>query len=412
MQFFEAVESEWTSLPISEHDARALQAVGERLVPQQEWWGMTQPAEDSEGTAAEARSAVHCRMSAGGRWRVRVAERVGVIATRDVAIRVHPKIPADHALYLLHKGHRGLASALNIDDARVIAESAAGFWEVVCHALVAEAERVVSRDLARDYQLERDELSVVRGRVAVGPTTRKMLQGSLRLTCEFEEFSADVPINRYLKAASGAVVRTPLLSAGLRRRAMRVRAHMADIGELQRGDRRSILVDRRTAYYRDAIQLADLVMSGQAQTWREGASPGVAFLVRTPLLIQRGLQEVLNKALGSRWRARPEKVALGGISEWVNPDLVFGTREAVADVKYKRAAGEWNRGDLYEIVAFAEHLHTTKAAIFDFGHVGRPTVQVGDIAVTHVAWDATAADPGVAAGDFVAAVTRWLNGPT
>ena len=103
---------------------------------------------------------------------------------------------------------------------------------------------MVARDLIRDYELEEDQLAMVRGRLHVGPTARRMLQGALRLSCEFDDYSADAPINRYLKAACGAVVRAPVLSSKLRRRAMRVRAYMTDVGELQLGDRRAILIDR------------------------------------------------------------------------------------------------------------------------------------------------------------------------
>ena len=132
MEYFDAVESEWTTLPISAVDAAALQAVGERLVPAEAWWGVSQPVGDRESAEAASRSAVHCRMTAGGHWQVRVADRIGIVATGDVGIRVRPKIPFEHALHLMRKGHHGLAAAMNVDDARVAADSVGGFWELIC----------------------------------------------------------------------------------------------------------------------------------------------------------------------------------------------------------------------------------------------------------------------------------------
>jgi hypothetical protein len=91
----------------------------------------------------------------------------------------------------------------------------------------------------------------------------------------------------------------------------------------------------------------------------------------------------------------------------VNPDLVFGAREAVADVKYKIAGSLWNRADLYEVVAFAEHLGASKAAVIDFGGERRPHVLLGEIEIAHLPWDLSL-DPADAAGQFIAATAEWL----
>lgn len=42
--------------------------------------------------------------------------------------------------------------------------------------------------------------------------------------------------------------------------------------------------------------------------------------------------------------------AEGGIS--FTPDIVFGSGEIVADIKYKIIGADWTRSDLYQIVAF------------------------------------------------------------
>ena len=78
-------------------------------------------------------------------------------------------------------------------------------------------------------------------------------------------------------------------------------------------------------------------------------------------------------------------------------------------MKYKRAPDVWNRADLYEVVAFAEHLGTSRAAIFDFGAAKRPTVEIGEISVSHIGWDVTADDPSDASHEFVKSVQNWLS---
>jgi hypothetical protein len=82
----------------------------------------------------------------------------------------------------------------------------------------------------------------------------------------------------------------------------------------------------------------------------------------------------------------------------------------VADVKYKIASSAWNRADLYEVVAFAEHLGTRRAALIDFGNTRRARVHLGDIEITQVPWDLSL-EAESAATQFTAAASAWLTTP-
>ena len=95
----------------------------------------------------------------------------------------------------------------------------------------------------------------------------------------------------------------------------------------------------------------------------------------------------------------------------VNPDLVFGYGWAVGDVKYKRTEAEWNRPDLYEVVAFAAAFRVPDAILIYFSEAGLEprNVGVGDIHVSALAWNCSLT-PDVAEEALCRAVRHWTSG--
>lgn len=95
----------------------------------------------------------------------------------------------------------------------------------------------------------------------------------------------------------------------------------------------------------------------------------------------------------------------------VNPDLVFGKDFAVADVKYKLGEPDWNRQDLYEVVAFSAAVGTAEAAIVTFRDTeseGLPDVQIGNFRVIELAWPVSGLPAPDAAAHLVHAAKNWL----
>jgi hypothetical protein len=93
--------------------------------------------------------------------------------------------------------------------------------------------------------------------------------------------------------------------------------------------------------------------------------------------------------------------------------LVFDPGNAVADVKYKIASGEWKRTDMYQLVTFAGGCLAEHAAIIGFSDATStavPTVNVGHIRLQYLAWPASAeVSAAEAAGTVVQEVRNWLD---
>jgi 5-methylcytosine-specific restriction enzyme subunit McrC len=389
------IESTSANLELTDSEASALVATGQRLASDTAWFGQA---------ASEERSVIRCTPLGGGRWAVRVQDAVGVIRVGNVQIVVQPKIPVPHLLHLFSKA----LQVPRLEDQPTEAEAASALWELVARWFVRATMGVLRRDLSRDYQSRQDVLRAVRGQVQNLPTARAYYTGRLELHCTFDDFVTDTPLNRLVKAAAREVSRSRLLTDAVRRDAQRIIARLEDVGALLPGDLVAP-VERRTWYYRDAAVLARHILRAVGRSVAGGLASAWTFLIRTPELVETGLRQALIDGMPDV-RIRKVSAPLAGTSMRVNPDLVFGDGRAVGDVKYKRTDAEWNRPDLYEVVAFAAAFRVSDAVLLYFSEVGiEPRgVGVGDIQVSSIAWNCSLT-PDVAEGALCRAVREWAT---
>ncbi len=113
-------------------------------------------------------------MNPGGTWRVTVTDAVGVIAVGDLRLLVEPKIPRAHLFYLF--GSSELFPRL--DETSASAGPGTDLWELVARWLVQALERVIRRDLVRDYLPLRDTLEAARRTIDALATAQWYYQGS------------------------------------------------------------------------------------------------------------------------------------------------------------------------------------------------------------------------------------------
>lgn len=392
-------ESRPKTLDLSVETAQALVRVGRTLASTKRWWGDDAPP--------ETRSAVWCVPVASGGWRVTVANAVGLIAVGGLQLVVEPKIPPDHLWYLFAQSRQ----FPRVAAARARAAPGAHLWELVAAWFLLATEQLLRGGLARDYQLITDELPAIRGHAEPLTMADAVYRGRLTFPCEFDEFSEDTPLNRLLKAAARVIASSPLLSPELRKRALALLAHMEDVGDAQPGDGRAGL-ERRTGHYADATSLARHVLNGQGRTLTDGEIVVHTFLLPTPPLVEEGIRALLAARLHRRWGVLKQSFQLTGTRHTVTPDLVFGQRLAVADVKYKLLRDAWNRPDLYQVVAFATALRSRHGALIGFRTPDtppQPPLTFGDTRIVELTWTADAGTaPEVAAQRLALATTDWV----
>jgi hypothetical protein len=144
----------------------------------------------------------------------------------------------------------------------------------------------------------------------------------------------------------------------------------------------------------------------------DGKIQGTSFLLRTPEIIEDGLRSIIAEGLpGIQVKKRRQMLGDSGIS--MNPDIVFGDRLAIADVKYKYFGRDWNRNDFNQIVAFATAFDSRRCALFGFVSESifpkTAIVNVGRVEATRIAWPiGTGESPGFVAQTMVEGLYRWL----
>lgn len=378
---------------LSADEARGLAAVGARLASQKDWWGA-----GAEGDATEGRTVVRVEPAGPDQWSVRVSDAVGVIAVGDLQLEVAPKIPASHLLYLLARG----GELPRLDETLAHAAVSPSLWELVARAFVEAAERLLRVGLVRDYRELADAFDAASGRIEVLGTARHYYAARLALDCVFDDFSFDTPLNRVVLAAAREVAESPLLPAHLRLRAVRLLSWLDGVGDLEPLDL-AVEVDRRTRHYDASLRLARHILRHVGRHLAAGPDAAWSFLLRTPEMVERGILGILADRLGPA-RVRKGRLQLPGSTLTFNPDLVFDGGRVVGDVKYKLSGGEWDRADLYEVIAFAEAYRAPRGLIVRFRKPGVPAVAdlvVGAMSVHEVTW---VADPSVDPVDASSAV--------
>jgi hypothetical protein len=396
-------ESQPKVLILTPGEARGLAAVGTRLASQKEWWG----AADADGDGAEGRTIVRVQPEGPDQWSVRVSDAVGVIAVGELELVVAPKIPSDHLVHLLARA----GELPRLDEAPVHAAVSPSLWELVARAFVESTEHLLRLGLIRDYREVADTLDAASGRIEVLGTTRHYYAARLALDCVFDDFSFDTPLNRVVLAAIREVAESPILPASLRLRSVRLLAWLDGVGALQPLDM-TVEVDRRTRHYDGPLRLARHIIRHVGRHLAAGPNVAWSFLIRTPEMVERGLLGILTDRLGPAriWKGH---LQLPGSTLTFNPDLVFDGGRAIGDVKYKLSRGEWDRADLYEVIAFAEAYRASQSLILRFREPGVPALAdlaVGAKTVHEVTWRADGSvDPVDAANAVADEVAHWLG---
>ena len=203
MRFETIQESLDTELPLTAVDAMHLEALWKRLASNTTWWGET---DEAEGEPL-VRSVIRAQRTPAGSWMVRVSDAIGVIAIPGLQITVKPKIPLGHLLLMFAKADVWP----RLDEQRTEIEQSRELFELITRWFLSAAEQLLRLGLIRDYELERQELPAVRGRLEPLRTSLLYYSGQLAFDCEYEDFTYNTPLNRLIRAAAHAVVASPLL---------------------------------------------------------------------------------------------------------------------------------------------------------------------------------------------------------
>jgi 5-methylcytosine-specific restriction enzyme subunit McrC len=224
-------------------------------------------------------------------------------------------------------------------------------------------ETTLASGVLRSYQEHHERLVAMRGRLDLARQFSRT-GVAVPVACRYDDYTADIAENRYLRAAVRVALRVPLVPAQDRRRLMQQLVALDEVADIpvRPDDVDRIAITRLNAHYEAALRLAHILLANLTLVDQRGRTTASSFIVDMNRLFERFVTERLSRALRGRLEVRAQ--SLVHLSEGrqvpMNPDLEFrrrGTTVLVGDIKYKLTAeARASNADYYQLLAYTTAL--------------------------------------------------------
>ncbi len=318
-----------------------------------------------------------------GRSRLRAKGVVGVIAAEGCALEILPKIdfPGEDGAELTGRIRRRLvhmlavALDLKIDAGQITALD----WqretllEILIRLFSEKLVDAVRQGMPRRYVEHTDDLPVLRGRLDVMRQFTTLAAEPSRLACRYDALTADVALNRIMKAAVARLARIAR-NTDNQRRLHELAFAYADIAAVPVAALRwdEVVLDRTNSRWRELINLARLLLGERFQTTSAGGSSGFSLLFEMHTLFEEYVARMLKRALAD---TNLRVVSQGGRLYCLEtddrrglfqtrPDILVKCGEEIVqiiDTKWKRISPRVDdpkqgvaQGDVYQMMAYGQ----------------------------------------------------------
>ena len=298
---------------------------------------------------------------ASGAYDLTAGSWVGVVGLPDLELVIRPKLRIEQVLFLV---------SYTLDprswwQAPAELDAEATLVEAIIPGFVYQTKRAMRRGLHQGYLTVDDALPTIRGRLRLQEQVSRRFGIAPPAEVTFDAYTADIELNRLLRAAIRKLERLPVRQDRTRWPLRSLAARMAGVSVMEYDPRRlpAPLYTRLTEHYRPAVELARLILASGSFELRHGSVAASAFLIDMNRVFENFMVVALREALGvsastlvQGSRGRPffldeaRHVPL-------QPDLSLwdgGCCRFVGDVKYKRLLpGGYVNADLYQAAAYA-----------------------------------------------------------
>jgi len=311
-----------------------------------------------------------------GYQRVKFTQFCGVVQIYGLQIEVLPKLYPSQSeenqrrslLTMLH--HAGDLKALDTASASLSTNTTTLLDLFIRHFAVL-LEQQIQQGLLRDYEDVEDTLGQVRGRIDLIRQQRENLFKPHRLACEFNELTANIPMNRLLHTALLVVTRL-CSSPELHRHLNALRHRFAGIGTLSSTDTAPTAQDlnRLQQRYAAVVALAHHFLNGQYLDARAGKNQVFSLLFDMNRLFERYVADRLRpqarrqalRLIEQGPRQYLAKDDAGRSRLPMRPDITLvdetNVRHSILDTKWKQLEHQnpvaaISTSDLYQVSTYA-----------------------------------------------------------
>jgi len=317
-----------------------------------------------EATARALMAATGGRLSVSpgpvtGEFVVTASQYVGGVVLPELQVMVRPKVRTENLFLLLDVGMPVDAwspEMIAYGSDRHLLPALAAFF-------VRTLDAALARGVLRWYRPEEARVPALRGRVDF-PALFRQPGVALPLPCRFEEYTADIAENRYLKAAARRLMLVGGVQPAVRRRLLEQIVRLEEVTDTwpdpDEADR--FVFTRLNRHYEPAVRLARLVLRQLTLLDRFGDVGANTFFLDMNALFQEFVTNRLRRSPSFRLEVDPEPTVYldTGCRVAMAPDLVFradGRVVYVGDVKYKLiGSGGGRSADYYQLLAYTTAL--------------------------------------------------------
>lgn len=178
-------------------------------------------------------------------------------------------IPIRNIYYMLSYAYDVLRHG---DNKKLSSEEFENIYDLFGKILVNGLNLLIKRGFNREYVCASDEISVLRGKIAVNDTIKSMSMIRGKLYCEYDELSSNVLSNKIIKTSINALTKYKKLDRDIKSQLIQISRYFHDIESisLRKSHFSSIQYHRNNLFYKMIIDICELLYDELIVTEQKG----------------------------------------------------------------------------------------------------------------------------------------------
>lgn len=300
-------------------------------------------------------------------WLIRPSSIVGVTEANGRQVLIKPKIAMSNLLNLLEVTPK----SLRWENQPFGYDTEPNVVIALIRLFRRGLDQALAQGLRHDYLQRNERTSALRGRIDIAALTRRPGLPS-PIPCQYDDYTADIELNRLLLAATETALRTNGVPDDDR---LQLRRHRQRFEDVQPTFQLPQWVDqwepnRLETHYELAVRSAALLLQDRSPADRVGSKGVGRFTVDMNDLVEKFITRRLAQQLPQHLQIREQQsltLDTGGAVK-VRPDLIVyrdDKPQLVIDIKYKAVASlsDTSTSDLFQLHTYAHLLGLRRAAI-------------------------------------------------
>lgn len=242
-------------------------------------------------------------------------------------------------------------------------------FSILINRFIAEAEALAREGLLKDYRSESNDVITLKGRIVFSRHLAKNITRPDRWYTEHSVYDRNTKLNGIVRCAIDILV--PICPSAYRDNLRALRIDFDGIAPYvpDKDFLDAMRLNRRTERYRNAIELAWLIIQHRAPDFIGGGLPVVAILFDMNLVYERTVANLLSiEARNSRpdIQVLPQETKPFWRSHYLRPDIVLvrADERVIIDTKWKTDSTEFlSDQDLRQVFAYGIYFRASRVIL-------------------------------------------------